>query len=165
MINNSGLEFSVDEFIKSLQNLDHPVEAKVTRMLVREAEASQKFVKADLGTLRNRDDGSIWRLDTGDDGNQYIVRTDSDDTVVKAGWTASPNRRGDTITLSYEDTPVRKFSSAEFGFDPAKASVFAGIIVDKAVDEQPTFVRNLLATLSFEDRICLQKRFAIFRQG
>lgn len=165
MIDNSELSFSIDEFVRSLQSLDRQAEAAPTRLLISEAEASGRFVKADLGAFRNREDGSIWKLDTGDDGLQYIVKTESDDTISQAGWTAAPNRTGDTITLSYLNVPVRKFTTSEFGFNPDNAALFASVIIAKATEEQPKFVKNILATLNFEDRIRLQKQFPIFRQG
>lgn len=161
MIDNSDLSFSVDDFVESLLSLQK-VEAEAERMELTTAEQSGKFVRADLGVFRNKDDHSIWQVERDDAGIDYIVRTDSYDVPQSSEWTASANREGDTVTLAYKSYPVRRFASAEFKF--SDADDFAKFLVTKASKEEKSFATALVKTLPFEQRVGLQKKFNIFRE-
>lgn len=161
MINNDGLSFNVDEFVESLQNLEKTSHAE-PKLPLREALASGKFVKADLG-FRKTDDHSIWQVDTDESGQQFIIRTDTFDVPREADWSASANRFGDCVTLAYKNYPISRFAKADYGYDDAND--FAKFLVAKAKAEGAVFAKRLAKTLSFEERIAVQKRFSMFREG
>lgn len=161
MINNDHLSFNVDDFVDSLLNLQKTSHAE-PKLPLREALASGKFVRADLGVFRKSDDHSVWELKTDDAGQQFIVRTEQYDTPTQASWTASANRTGDSVTLAYKGYPVRRFAKAEFNYEDAND--FAQFLVKKASSEQK-FATGVAKTLPFQERVALQKKFAIFREG
>lgn len=161
-IDNQDFSFRVEDFVESLQNLQQ-FAADNIKLPLREALASGKFVRADLGVFRNSDDHSVWQLEKGDDGIDYIIRTDSFDKAAESDWTASTNRVGDSVTLAYKNYPLRCFAKAEFHY--SDANEFAKFIVQKASQGGEKFIKGLMKTLPFEERITAQKKFKIFREG
>ena len=144
MIPKSTL-FSIDDFVASLQSME-------------------KTVQADMAVPKKEND-CAWKIEEATDGRQYLVRNDPiENGLAKAGWSAAVNRTGDMITLAYQGVPVKRFAQVEFPFESSKATVFASFLVEKACSD-PKFVPNLLKVVPFEQRVALQKRFAIFRQG
>lgn len=161
-IDNKDLSFRVEDFVESLVNLQQ-FAANEIKLPLREALASGKFVRADLGVFRNSDDHSVWQLEKGDDGKDYIIRTDSFDKANASDWTASANRVGDSVTLAYKNYPIRRFAKAEFEY--SDANEFAKFLVQKASQGGEAFVKGLVKTLPFNERIVAQKKFKIFREG
>lgn len=162
MINNDNLSFQVDDFIESLLALQKNAETE-PKLPLKEALASGKFVRASVGVFRKSDDHSVWELSTDDSGMQYIVRTDAFDTPTQSDWTAAANRTGDSVTLAYKQYPIRRFAKAEFDYDDADD--FAQFLISKASKDSSSFARGLVKTLPFEERLALQKRFSLFREG
>lgn len=162
MIDNNNLSFSVDDFVESLLSLQK-TEQKSERMELATAQKSGKFVRADVGMFRNKDDHSIWKLEKDDTGIDFIVRSDEFDVPQRSEWTATANREGSSVTLAYKKYPICCFASSEFKFKDADD--FAKFLVEKASGEQKPFALAVMKTLPFEQRVALQKKFAIFREG
>ena len=162
MIDNSELSFSIEEFVQSLKSLEKYANEK-EKLVLAKVKGTSKFTRVNVGVFRNNDDHSIWQLEKGDDGIDYIVKTDAYATPVQGGWSAAANRCGDSVTLCYADYPIRKFAKKEFCFEDADD--FANFLVEKANTSGNKFAIKLLKTLPFQERVAIQKKFRIFREG
>jgi hypothetical protein len=160
MSNNPDLSFSVDAFADNLAKLNQ-VTPVPTKLPLIQALDSKKFIRADSGVFRNSDDHSVWRLERGEDGKEYITRTEDFAVAAASDWTAASNREGTVVTLAYQNYPVAKFAAEVFGFEDG--SDFAGFLVEKAKANPAKFASGVLKTLPFESRIALQQKFALFR--
>lgn len=161
MIQNSASRFSVDEFVASLQNLDRVIETE--KLPLKRALESNRFIRASLDVFRDKETQGIWKLETADNGDQFIVRSNEYDEVTQGDWSAAVNRTATSITLFYKTAAITSFDNDVYHFPPEKAKEFAEFIVTKASTNKDGFRQKLVATLSTPERISLQKRFAAFR--
>lgn len=161
MIDNSEFSFSIEEFIQSLNSLEKYANEK-EKLVLAKVRGSPKFSRINVGVFRNNDDHSIWQLEKDTDGIEYIVKTDRFASPTQGEWSASSNRQGDCVTLSYMNYPIKKFAKSEFNYDDA--NMFAEFLVDKA-NSSKEFAKKLAKTLSFQERLAVQKKFPIFREG
>ena len=102
---------------------------------------------------------SLWVLQDGDDGKQYLVAMYDDvdtDVEIKAHsyWKALSDKNKSNLTLFYKDTPIRRFASSEFGFTKQDIHIFEKVLleklssdknfVSKMIDDQPNNVKEYL---------------------
>jgi hypothetical protein len=104
-------------------------------------------VAFDLFQLNSSPVESLWILEDGPDGKQYLSATyDSDDTQQKeaAGdWNALANKEASMVVLYYKDLPIHKFASSDFGFDQSNVQIFRNMVIEKANSDQ-SFVKNVM---------------------
>jgi len=163
MISNPSLEFTVEDFVQSLKDLSKTAAPKATKVAYAEAVNNPRFTRANLGMFKDNSDGSIWKLQTAEDGRQYIVKTDLDDVIRQGHWSILPSRTGESVTVAYASTPVQCFAAKEFGFEKQHASAFAEILSDRLKANEQEFAKALVQTVPSERRAALQKSFSIFR--
>lgn len=161
MIDNPEFSFSIEEFVQSLNSLEKYANEK-EKLVVAKIQGSPKFTRVNVGVFRNNDDHSIWQLERGDDGIEYIVKTDQFASPTEGAWSAAASRHGDCVTLSYCDYPIKKFAKSEFDFDDANN--FAEFLVQKA-NSSKDFAKKLAKLIPFQERLAVQKKFPIFREG
>jgi hypothetical protein len=102
---------------------------------------------------------SLWTLESGDDGKQYLVAMYSDDDTAgsieaKGSWAALADADNKNITVFYKDTPIQRFASSDYNFDQNDAYIFQKTLaeklnsdksfVDKFVKSQPQEKQDLL---------------------
>jgi hypothetical protein len=162
MINNPELSFSIETFVESLTSLQQQGALEETKLPLVQAMETGKFIRADVGVFRKNDDHSIWKLEKDEDGKEFITRTGGFAVVTASDWSATSNRVGDVVTLAYKNYPIRKFARSEFAFD--NANNFASFLVQKANSNNKKFASGVIKTLSFEARLELQRKFALFRE-
>lgn len=112
------------------------------------ALASKRFAQVGLNMFRDQSDTSIWRLEKGEDGSEYIVRAaDDEELVVESSedneWAATSDSTKETVTLSHKGMPITKFASKDFGFDKDSVEGFQRYLMAKVTD--PAFIRSLYA--------------------
>ena len=94
---------------------------------------------------------SLWILEDGEDGKQYLVAKYDEDGAqpleVKSHWTALADKECKNITLLYKDTPIQRFASEEFGFTKDDAHLFQKTLVQK-LNSDKSFVAKLLKSQS-----------------
>lgn len=86
----------------------------------------------------------LWELREGDDGQKYLfaLYDEPEDITVQSGkearasWSATPDKDGKNITLSFKNVPIVRFASARYKFAPEEAENFAGFLEAKAQDKQ-----------------------------
>ena len=94
---------------------------------------------------------SLWILEDGEDGKQYLVaRYDEDGTQsleVKGNWAALADRECKNITLLYKNTPIHRFASEEFGFIKDDIHIFQKILIQK-LNSDKSFIIKLIKSQS-----------------
>jgi hypothetical protein len=105
---------------------------------------------------------SLWILEDGEDGKQYLVarydENDAQSLEVKSHWSAFADRECKGITLLYKNTPIQRFASEEFGFTKEDAHVFQKTLI-QTLNSDKSFVAKLLKSQSQDKQELLLKQF------
>lgn len=121
--------------------------ASVERVLLKEAVNSSRFSQVGIGMFRDSDNG-IWTLESGEDGNEYIIRAKDDEQITveseeEQDWAANTDSTKKAITLSYKGMPICKFAATEYGFNEESAEEFADFLLSKTTDAG--YVKSFIA--------------------
>lgn len=102
---------------------------------------------------------SLWTLEEGEDGKQYLVAVYNDETQekpleAKSEWHALADKEAKNVTLLYKNTPIQRFASKDFGFNSEDVYVFQKTLINKLssdrdflkkfLDSQPEEKKNQL---------------------
>ena len=94
-------------------------------------------VAFDVFQLSSSPVDSLWILEEGDDGKQYLVAR-YDEEIVDEGlksessaWNALPDKEAKNVTLFYKDSPIQRFASEDYGFTAEDVGVFQQTLVEK----------------------------------
>ena len=120
-----------------------------------------KKVAFDVYRLNSSPTESLWILEDGEDGKQYLVAQYEEEESIEAkgsNWLALPDKTASNVTLFYKDVPIKRFASAEFGFSAADVDVFQGALIER-LNADKSFVDALLKTQTTEQRQSLLKQF------
>lgn len=106
--------------------------ASADRLTVEAALKSGKFTQVGFGLFRDNED-SIWKIQEGGDGVEYIIRAEDTENIVESegDWSATSDKERKNITLSHKSTPVYRFSTENFGFTPDNAQSFARFLLKR----------------------------------
>ena len=81
------------------------------------ADNIDRFTKVGFDLFRDNDSDCIWKVEQGDDGIEYLARTDLLAEPVTAGvsshWTATADTEKKNLTLAYKGTPIKRFEVIE----------------------------------------------------
>lgn len=90
---------------------------------------------------------SLWVLEDGEDGQQFLAARYSDEESetleVKSHWAALADKEGKNVTLTYKDAPIQRFASSDYGFAKEDVHVFQQTLEHKLAFDQE-FVKKLL---------------------
>lgn len=104
------LELDLNPLIKyASKNID--------KLLLKEALNSNKFAQVGINIFRDQAN-SIWQIQKGEDGQDYIVRGGVDESKISEAsneWEAITDSAKANITLSFRKMPICKFAATEFG--------------------------------------------------
>ena len=119
-------------------------------------------VAFDVFQLNSSPVESLWVLQQGDDGEEYLVAQYQDEEVegleAKSHWTALADREGKNVTLAYKEMPIQRFASTDYGFTAEDVHLFQQTLVSKLANE-PEFVKKLLGSQPDTRREMLLQRF------
>lgn len=96
-------------------------------------------VAFDVFQLNTSPAESLWKLEEDESGEQFLVAMYDDanaEITVKSNWSTLPDKTAQNITLFYKDTPIQRFASKEFGFEPETAGIFQRTLVEKLSSDQ-----------------------------
>jgi hypothetical protein len=103
---------------------------------------------------------TLWELREEDDGQYlYAVYGDEETLISKASvdgtndWSATSDREGKNVTLSFKHIPIKRFAASEYGFTPSEAGEFAAFLTSKASDQE--FIAGLVSTLPEAKKIAV----------
>lgn len=116
----------------------------------------------DVYSIENDPYDALWRLESNaDDGKEYLVRMDGEGTAAEtktAGWKATSNESGSSITLFYNNVAVQRLAGKIFGFSKDDVGLFKKALLEK-VSKDETFRSKILDMQSDERKVELFKAF------
>lgn len=92
---------------------------------------------------------SLWALEDGEDGEQFLVAqysdedTDTETLESKSHWEALSDREGKNVTLTYKTTAIQRFASTDHGFGEEDVHLFQQALIEKLASDKE-FVSKLL---------------------
>lgn len=106
---------------------------------------------------------SLWKLEDGADGKQYLVALYDDEGPeekinAKSSWATLSDKKGQNITLFYKDVPIQRFASSDYGFTNDDVNVFQQTLLDKFSSDRD-FLKKFLNTQPEEKRTQILKAF------
>lgn len=119
-------------------------------------------VAFDVFQLNSSPVESLWILEEGEDGQQYLVARYEDENASqlesRGSWAALSDKKGANVTLTYKDVPIQRFASTDYGFTPEDVHVFQKTLIEK-LESDPTFVNKLIQSQSEIKMNLLLKQF------
>ena len=120
-------------------------------------------VAFDVFRLNNTPIDSLWTLEDGEDGEQYLVANYEEDKETKGleakgSWMALSDSENKNVTLLYKDTPIKRFSSLEYKFTHEDIHIFQRTLIEKLSSDK-AFVRKLLKSQPEEKRKMFLQQF------
>lgn len=106
---------------------------------------------------------SLWILEEAEDGTPYLVaqydeEENQDGLEAKGSWQAISNQSGDSVTLFYNNTPITRFASSDYGFSKDDVHLFQDALLEKMSSDKE-FKDKFLKSLSEERRNALVSQF------
>lgn len=119
--------------------------ASVDRVLL--ADNAGRFTKIGFDLFRDNEFDCIWKVETADDGNDYLIRTQLPaDSIVTAEhqshWDAISDSKRENLTLAYKGTAIKRFAVVE----GKTAGQCAKVLLKKIAEAQ--FTQTVLSGLS-----------------
>jgi hypothetical protein len=104
---------------------------------------------------------SLWILEDGEDGKQYLSATydsSEEQLEITGQWNALVNKEASMVVLYYKGYPIQKFESQIFGFTKESADAFSEMIVKKA-NSDDKFVKTIIESQNKEKQEIIIKQF------
>ena len=103
---------------------------------------------------------SLWILEDGEDGKQYLsAKYDDVETIeVKSHWKSLSDRKGENVTLMYKDSPIQRFAATDYGFTEDDVHIFQQVLVEK-LNSDKSFVEKLLKSQPKDKLASLMQQF------
>lgn len=122
-------------------------------------ETNKQFftkVAFDVFQLNTSPVESLWTLEQGDDGKQYLVAMygENEETKpleAKSEWSTLADKQAKNVTLYYKDMPINRFASSTYGFGQDDVEVFQKTLVTKLAHDKD-FRNKFIESLSPERR-------------
>lgn len=110
---------------------------------------------------------SLWTLESGEDGKQYLVAVYNDETQDKlletqSEWNALADKQAKNITLLYKNMPIQRFASKDYGFDVEDAHIFQKTLINKLSSDKD-FLKKFLDSQPEEKKNQLLAQFPELR--
>ena len=120
-----------------------------------------KFTKVafDVFKLNGSPVESLWILEDGEDGKQYLSATyEAEQLEAKGEWSSLINKEASMVVLYYKGYPIQKFESKDYGFHPGNVNVFQDMLVKKANSDE-NFVSTLIKSQNQEKQEIVLQQF------
>lgn len=125
------------------------------------AEHKSRFTKVAFDMFRENDTDMIWKIEQGEDGVEYIVRTamrDPETTQSKVrDWVAVVDSKKENVVLAYKGSPIQSFSKKLYHFDDETVGLFKHFLVEKTANK--SFVNILIRILPEVKQAGLKQEF------
>jgi hypothetical protein len=126
-------------------------------------ENKHKFVRLAFDVFCPTDSNnieSLWILEDGEDGKQYLAATYAEDNQKEAvgNWNTLSNKEASLVVLYYKGFPIHKFAAAEFGFNKSDIQVFQTALVNK-INSDLTFAQKVIEAQPKEKQDLLIEQF------
>jgi hypothetical protein len=120
-------------------------EALKGKIPLKEVAGSARFAAIGPNLFRDVVDNCIWKIQKGEDGLDYIARTETEGLAVESSneWAANADSSKESVTLSFRGMPLCKFAGKDYGFDKNTIAVFQNYLLNKTQDAR--FVKSVIA--------------------
>ena len=117
-------------------------------------------VAFDVFSLNTSPLESLWTLEQGEDGKQYLVAMYDESIIQSASddWNALIDKEAKNITLLYKNTPIQRFASTQYNFSPEDAPIFRNTLLNK-LSEDKEFRNKFLQSIEENKRKELISQF------
>ena len=127
-------------------------------------ENKHRFTKVafDVFQLNGSPVESLWILEEGDDGKQYLAAMyedlqETDQLGSQSHWETLRDKTGSNVTLFYKEIPIKRFASSDYGFSKDDVHVFEKTLIEKLTEKD--FVDQLLNSQPQNVQEFLVKKF------
>ena len=106
---------------------------------------------------------SLWVLEKGEDGKEFLVAMYGEEAATKqleskSNWEAVSDKDCKNITLLYKETPLQRFASTDYGFSAADAHIFQRTLISKLSTDK-AFREKFLNSQPAEKQEMILKQF------
>lgn len=120
-------------------------------------------VAFDVFQLNSSPIESLWVLEKGEDGKEYLVAMYGEQEATKqleskSSWEAVSDREGKNVTLLYKETPLQRFASTDYGFSQSDVHIFQRTLISKLSTDK-AFREKFLNSQPAEKREMILKQF------
>lgn len=115
----------------------------------------------DLFSLNSSPVKSLWILEDGEDGKQYLSATyETEDQSLEAtgSWSTMANKEASMVVLYYKGYPIHKFNKEQFGFDNSNVHLFQNMINKKANSDN-NFIKEVINSQNKEKQEIILQQF------
>lgn len=147
-----------------LKKLAETITPDTRKIPYEENKGNFRKVAFDVFRLNNSVSDSLWVLEDGEDGTQYLVAQyeegEKEDPGLesKSHWVALSDRDSKNVTLIYKDEPIQRFASSEFGFNEDDVHIFQKTLIEKLSSDKK-FLDKLIKLQPEEKREMLIEQF------
>jgi hypothetical protein len=113
-------------------------------------ENKHRFTKVafDVFQLNGSPVESLWVLEDGDDGKQYLAAMYEEMVAEnkmesKGNWETILDKKSENLTLLYKDVPIKRFASSAYGFTKDDVHIFQRTLIEK-LNSDKEFVNLLI---------------------
>lgn len=145
------------------EKLANSVEPRRDKILFEQNKHLFTKLAFDVFRLNTSPTESLWILEKGEDGKEYLAAMyDNDDNSaqleVKSHWEAISDKDNKNVTLLYKNTPLCRFASTDYGFDNSDIHIFQRTLVAK-LNLDKSFRDKFMTSQSAEKREMILKQF------
>lgn len=137
-----------------------------SRIPVKGNEEKMIRIAFDFFRVDGDDACGLWQVQADDDGTEYLVRTftDADDKkVIESKWSVLPDKKCANLTVSYDNIPIKRLPTAEFGAKTAEDVYILQKSLRKKLALDENFSYQFISDLPETKREILKKNGA-FRE-
>jgi len=146
----------------NLAELSQKLFKKSNKILYKNNEHLFTKIAFDVYQFNDSPVESLWILEDGDDGEQYLVAQYEDDDAegieVKSSWLVLSDRESKNVSVSYKDCPIQRFASSKYGFGKDDVHVFKSMLLEKLHSDN-SFVESFLNNQPKDKKADLLKKF------
>jgi len=132
------------------------------KVLYKDNASNFTKVAFDVFQLNNSPVESYWILEKAEDGQEYLVAKYEEDSSLEVlatvKWNVLLDQTKKNATLIYNNTPIKRFASADYNFIPQNAHLFQRILTNK-MNNDKLFVKAFLNSQSEERKKELLLKF------
>lgn len=124
------------------------------RILLKGNEDRLVHVAFDLFNLKDKNPEELWKVQSNDDGQEYIIRafelSDQDEIVSKANWKIDFDKKAENLTVYFKNIPMTKLCAANFGAKDVKEVNLLRKTLYTRLNNDKNFAKLLINTLPKE---------------
>jgi hypothetical protein len=98
----------------------------------------------------NNDPEPLWKIQSDDDGNEFLVRTytlPEDELSSQSSWNVVTDAKKTNLTISYKGVPIHRLVASDYGANNTNESELLATVIRRKLATDKSFTQKLLKTL------------------